>query len=714
MPLLQSELQTRMPSPPGPWLAALQYRLAHLRGLLRRGLSSLRARGWRATWQRALVQLRPPPPAPAQALFFPEDVPFAPLALATSAAPVASIIIPVYNHCQATLACLRSLAAHPSAAACEVIVVDDGSSDQTAQWMEQVQGLVYHRRARNGGFIAACNDGAAHARGQYLVFLNNDTLPQPGWLDALLDTFTQAPDAGLVGSQLLYPDGRLQESGGVVFADGSAWSYGRFEAADDPRYAHLRRVDYCSGAALAIHRELFARVGGFDSRYAPAYYEDTDLAFAVRAAGLQAYVQPASRVVHDEGTTAGTDTGSGIKSYQVRNRAVFADKWAAALASQPAPGTVPSPALLQAGRRAVLVIDEAVPQPDRDSASLRQSNLLRMLVSGGAHVAFLPVGLAHAGAPTRALQALGVETWYAPFARSAPAWLKANAKRFDVIVLTRHHVASSFIPLLRQHAPNARLVFDTIDLHYLRERRGAELAGDAAGLRAAEATRQRELAAMRACDLTLVVSSEEVAQLQRDAPGVAVELLSNLHEVAGPGGSWEQRQDLVFVGGFRHPPNVDAMLWFGREVFPLVRAQLPQVRLHCIGAEPPAEITALGAGPGILVHGHVPDLSPYMDQVRLAVAPLRFGAGVKGKVNLSMAHGQPVVATSCAVEGMHLRDGVDVAVADQARDFAAAVITLYQDRERWQAQAQAGLDNVRRHFSMDAAAQTVRRVFFGS
>jgi len=702
-----------MRTPLGPWLAALQYRLAHLRGLARRGLSSLRARGWRATWQRAVLQLRPPPPAPRQPLFLPTQAPFAPFAVPAAGAepPLASIIIPVYNHCQATLGCLRSLAAHPPAARCEVIVVDDGSSDATSEWMPRVQGLRYHRRAANGGFIAACNDGAALARGQYLVFLNNDTFPQPGWLDALLDTFRACPDAGLAGSQLLYPDGRLQESGGVVFADGSAWSYGRFEAADDPRYAYLRRVDYCSGAALAIPRGLFESIGGFDARYAPAYYEDTDLAFAVRAAGRQAYVQPASRVVHDEGTTAGTDTGSGTKAYQVRNQGVFAAKWAQALAGQPAPGTVPGPALLHAAQRRILVIDEAVPRPDRDSASLRQFNLLRMLRGEGAHVAFLPTGLAHAGQATAALQALGVETWHAPFVRSVPAWLKAHAARFDVIVLTRHHVAGSFAPLLRQHAPAARLVFDTIDLHYLRERRGAELAGDAAGIRAAEATRQRELAAMRACDLTLVVSSEELAQLQRDAPEVRVELLSNLHEVAGPGASYEERADLVFVGGFRHPPNVDAMLWFGREVFPLVRRQLPQVRLHCIGAEPPAEVQALAREPGIQVHGHVPDLAPYMDQVRLAVAPLRFGAGVKGKVNLSMAHGQPVVATSCAVEGMHLRDGVDVAVADDAEGFAAAVVALYQDRERWQAQARAGLDNVRRHFSLDAARATVRRVF---
>lgn len=700
--------------PPSP-LADLRYWLAHLRGLLRRGLSSLRARGWRVTWQRAVLQLRPPPAPPRTPLYRPAPGPFAPFAVPATAeggAPRASIVIPVYNHAEATLACLRALAAHPLAAACEVIVVDDGSSDETSAWMPQVAGLRYHRRAANGGFIAACNDGASLARGEVLVFLNNDTIPQPGWLDALLATFDARPDAGLVAAQLLYPDGRLQESGGVVFDDGSCWSYGRFEAADDPRYAYLREADYGSGAALAIPRDLFTALGGFDYRYAPAYYEDTDLAFAVRDAGRRVFVQPASRVLHDEGTTAGTDTGSGIKAYQVRNRGVFASKWSDALRAQPPPGVVPGPALLHARQRRVLVVDEAVPRPDRDSASLRQFNLLRMLRAAGAHVAFLPTGLAHAGEATQALQRLGVETWYAPFATSAPAWLRDHAARFDVIVLTRHHLATAFLPLLRRHAPGARLVFDTVDLHYLRERRGAEVAGDAAALRAAEATRARELAAMAAADLTLVVSAEERTQLLQDVPGLRVELLSNLHDVAGAGAPFDERSDLVFVGGFRHPPNTDAVLWFAREVFPRIRRHLPQVRFHCIGSEPPPAVQALAAEPGIVVHGYVPDVSPYMERVRLAVAPLRFGAGVKGKVNLSMAHGQPVVATSCAVEGMHLHDGVDVSVADDAAGFADAVVALYADAARWERQARAGLDNIDRHFSPKAAEATVRRVFF--
>lgn len=680
-------------------------------GLIRRGWTSLRTRGWRTTVDRVRAQFRRAAPLPVERLYRPAPAAFAPFAVAASDAPAASIVIPIYDQFAHTLACLRALAAHPPAVAFEVIVVDDGCSDETVDALPQIAGVRYHRRAQNGGFIAACNDGASLARGEWLVFLNNDTIPQPGWLDALIGTFALHPDAGLIGAQLLYPDGRLQEAGGVVFADGSAWNYGKFESPEDPRFAYLRDCDYASGAAIAIPRALFAQFGGFDTRYAPAYYEDTDLAFAVRAAGRRVLYQPAARVIHVEGATAGTDTGAGMKAYQVRNRGTFAAHRHDALAQQLPANTVPTPALLHRRQKQILIVDAQTPRPDHDSGSLRLVNLMRLLIEEGAHVVFLP-GNRHREEPYAAqLQRLGVEVWYAPFAARPSAWLSEHGSRFDAAMVSRHYVASAFLPLLRAHAPQARIVFDTVDLHYLRERRGAEVAGDAALASAAERTRALELAVIAQSDTTLVVSEIERDLLRVDAPDARVELLSNLHRIAGAGHAFAQRRDLVFVGGFRHPPNVDAVRWFVQHAFASIRARLPEVTFHCIGGHPPPEIEALAAQPGVVVHGHVADIDPFMDGGRIAIAPLRFGAGVKGKINLAMAHGQPVVATSCAVEGMHLRDGEDVLVADDPQAFADAVVRLHEDEALWNALARSGLDSVARNFSLEAARETVRRVF---
>ncbi len=586
-------------------------------GLVRRGTASLRARGWRASLERARVHLQPRPKRDGQRLHLPESTPFAPFTVPRSAAPEASIIIPVYDQFAHTLACLRALAAHPPLASVEIIVVDDGSSDDTAIALPQVGGLRYHRRTANGGFIAACNDGAAMATGDVLVFLNNDTLPQPGWLDAMLQVLADDASVGLVGAQLLYPDGRLQEAGGVVFSDGSGWNYGRFGSPGDPRHAYLRDVDYVSAAAAAIPRDLFRRIGGFDPRYAPAYYEDTDLAFAVRAAGRRVVYQPAARVVHDEGATSGTDTGSGIKAYQVRNRERFAEHRRDALASHPAPGTVPCPAVLHRKQRQVLIIDALTPQPDHDSGSLRLVNLMRLLREEGAHVVFLPSNREHGGPYTEALQQLGVEAWYAPFARRAPAWLREHGPRFDSVLACRHYVAREFLPLLRRHAPQARIVFDSIDLHYLREQRAADLADDDVRRRAAARTRTLELDIIARSDVTAVVSDVEREVLSRDAPGARIEVLSNVHQLAGAGQPYAQRSDLVFVGGFRHPPNVDAVQWFVDDVFPRIHRALPDVRFHCIGSHVTPAIEALGIAAGRgrprprprhhPVHGRLPD-----------------------------------------------------------------------------------------------------------
>ncbi|TXI49980.1 MAG: glycosyltransferase [Lysobacter sp.] len=688
-------------------------------GLIRRGWASLRSRGWRATWERTRLQLQPTPRVPPPALYLPEDAPFAPFVVAgavaeTEAAPVASLVIPVYNAFAHTLACLRALAAHPPAITFEVIVVDDGSGDDTAAALPRIGGVRYRRRAQNGGFIAACNDGAAMARGEYLVFLNNDTVPQPGWLDALIAAFAEDARIGLVGAQLLYPDGRLQEAGGVVFADGSAWNYGKFASPDDPRYAYARDCDYASGAAIAIPRALFAELGGFDTRYAPAYYEDTDLAFAVRAAGKRTVYCPASRVVHVEGVSAGTDTNVGMKAYQVRNRDVFAAHRREALAAQLPPNTVPTPALLHRAQKQILIVDAQTPRPDHDSGSLRLANLMRLLREEGAHVVFVPA-YGHRSEPyAQRLQHAGVEVWHDPFLGKLPAWLREHGPRFDAAMVSRHYIAHDLMPLLRRHAPRAKRIFDTVDLHYLRERRGAEVAGDAALARSAERTRALELATIAQADITLVVSEIERELLRTDAPNARVDVLSNLHRIAGPGEPFAHRRDVVFVGGFRHPPNVDAVRWFVDEVWPNAHARLPDVRFHCIGSDTPPEIEALAARPGVLVHGHVADIDPYMRGARIAVAPLRYGAGVKGKVNLSMAHGQPVVATACAVEGMHLRDGIDALVADDPQAFADALVRLYEDEALWTEIARNGIDSVARHFSLDAARDTVRRVFFAS
>lgn len=632
-----------------------------------------------------------------------------PISVPTSPAPRTSVIIPAFGEPLLTFSCLASIAEH-TGGEFEVIVVDDASPQSLAESLAPVKGIRVERNAANLGFIGTCNRAAAIARGDTLVFLNNDTLVTPGWLASLLQVFDRRADAGLVGAKLTYPDGRLQEAGGIVWHDGSAWNLGRDDDPDRPEYNYLREADYCSGACLAVSRALFIELGGFDTRYAPAYYEDVDLAFAVRATGRKVFYQPAARIVHFEGRTSGTDPAQGIKRHQAINRAAFAAKWSSALATHATNGTRVAFERDRWAKLRLLVIDACMLTPDHDAGSLRMLALLEIATSMRAKVTFVADNLEYREPYVSALQQRGIEVLFHPYARSVTSLLAARGAEFDVIMLSRHYIAARHIDAARKAAPRALLVFDTVDLHFLREERLATLLGSGMGAAVARGKRREELALIAKADVTLVVSPVEQQILRELAPMSRVMRVSTIHEPVMEVPAWQTRRGLVFLGGFQHPPNVDAMLWYAREVLPHLRRLLPGVKTYVIGSRVGASIQGLAAD-DFAVLGYVPDIAPYLRGCRVSISPLRYGAGVKGKINTAMSYGMPVVATTSSIEGMYLSDGVDVLVADDPQAFAAAVARVYEDRALWERLSAGGLVNIARHFSRVVARDALTSLF---
>ncbi|WP_243050034.1 glycosyltransferase [Dyella sp. RRB7] len=346
------------------------------------------------------------------------------------------------------------------------------------------------------------------------------------------------------------------------------------------------------------------------------------------------------------------------------------------------------------------------PDPTRDSGSLRLTQMLDLLHQDGWSLDFFADDGYATVDDVRRLAEIGVTAHQGNLLR----WLRDHGADLDAILLCRQPVACQYLGLARKLAPSAIVAFDTVDLHYLREQRAAELAGSNRLHRHAAQSRKRELHAISLSDVTFVVSPEEQATLTRELPDARVELLSNIHEIHGRGQGFEARRDLLFIGGFGHPPNADAMHWFAAEILPRLRVEEPGIALHVAGDIDEPSRLAL-ARDGIHIHGRVKDLGPLVDSCRISVAPLRFGAGVKGKVNLAMSHGLPVVVTSVAAEGMYLVNGINALIADDAAGFAEATLRLYRDGDLWQRLSNAALDNVRDHFSVDHARQTLQQVF---
>jgi glycosyltransferase involved in cell wall biosynthesis len=361
----------------------------------------------------------------------------------------------------------------------------------------------------------------------------------------------------------------------------------------------------------------------------------------------------------------------------------------------------------------ILVIDARVVTPDRDGGSLRMLRLLTILKGLGCHVAFAP-DFPRSFPPfsdsldrdEARLRDAGIDLPLGPAAPTVEAHLEADGRRYDVVLMTGVHVASKYLGRVRRHAPGAVVVFDTIDLHFLREYRAARLTGQVRRLQFALKVKRVELAVARAADVTLVVSERERELLGREDPAIRVSVIPNIHDVAASVPPFASRAGLLYLGAFTFDPNADAVTWFVRDILPSVRARLPGIRFTIAGADPTDEVKAL-AGDEVTVTGYVPDLAPLFAAHRVFVAPLRYGAGIKGKLLSSMAEGLPAVVSPIAVEGIAATPGQDVLVAGHGTDWAGHIARVHEDEAVWTRLSDNGQALVRRHYSTEVVEHLV-------
>ena len=628
--------------------------------------------------------------------------------------PQVSIIIPAFNQWNFTEKCIRSIILYCHGLDYEIILADDNSDDETITAEDVFPGLRVVRPEINLGFLKNCNNAAKEARGDFLVFLNNDTVVHPNWLQALLDVFDVDDKAGMAGSKLIYPDGKLQEAGGIVWQDGSGWNYGRLDDPDKPEYNYIKEVDYISGASIIIKTDLWRSIGGFDEEFAPAYYEDTDLAFMVRKNGYKVVYTPFSAVTHFEGQSHGVDEEAGIKKFQQINNKKFYLKWKDKLKHDHGrdSGDLFVARDRSVHRKTILVIDHYVPHFDKDAGSISTWQYLKWFVGSGFNVKFIGDNFFQHEPYTEHLQKRGIEVlhgnWYA---ENWQQWMGENGSYIDYIYLHRPHIAPKYIEAAKE--AGAKLLYFGHDLHYLRLMRQAEVNNDDNMLKLAKDWKEKEFSIFEEVDVVYYPSQVEVDKIKKHLPDKTIRAipLYILDHVKRDKPSYEQRSGLMFIGGFAHEPNIDAITWFVKEIFPVIFNADKSIKLTIIGSKPPLEVSRL-ASSNIKVLGEVSDdeLDKVYSNTRLSVVPLRYGAGIKGKILEALAHQLAVVTTDIGAEGLPGHTGY-LSVANDSEAFANKVLDIYHDREKWDLKVGNGVECLNKYFSVENVQKIVGQDF---
>jgi len=443
-------------------------------------------------------------------------------------------------------------------------------------------------------------------------------------------------------------------------------------------------------------------VGGFDENYHPAYSEDVDLCFSIRKLGYRILYQPLATLIHYEGMTQGLNVNKGIKSYQIVNQKKFAKKWENDLKSYlPASN---QNLLLECNKKDginILYIDHYVPEPDKDSGSLRTYNMLGILEHMNNRITFWPDNLNKSEPYTSELQQKGIEVIYGP--HNFEKFLDERKNMYDIAVLGRPYVAIKYIDLIKSKIPSCKIIYDTTDLHFLRMNRQTKF--EKTDKKEIKKMHDLELYLMQNSDITLLTSEEEAKILHKEDDSLNFALVPNVHIPINDVPDFEGRKNLMFLGGFQHPPNIDAAKYLVTEIFPTIRKKLPGVKLNIVGSNPPKSIKDLEAD-DIIVTGYVPDISGFLKESKAMLSPLRYGAGVKGKITQSLAFGLPVITTKIGAEGINLTHSENCMIANNSEEFIENTIKVYEEKELWNKLSKNGLK-----VANDYSPEKIRNVF---
>ena len=614
--------------------------------------------------------------------------------------PVVSIILLFYNRAAMSLQCLESLALGAGSIPFEVVIIDNASTDETSELLERIKNAKILRNPTNLGFGGGCNQAVDLAIGKYLLFLNNDVELLSNSIKVMVDTIESGANIGAVGGKLIFPDGRLQEAGAIIRRDGSCAGYGRYDDPFKPEFSYIKEVDFCSGALLLTPRYIFLSLGKFDSRYAPAYYEDTDYCLNLWSKGFRVIFQPFAVGIHYEFGSSGR--ASAITLQKI-NQDKFIRRWQDILQdfSLPVPANIFSSREHKSNSKRILFIDDQIPDYHLGSGYPRSFRILQVLAEAGYRITFLPLQntrmnpvIAHL------LQLKGIEVLYTKDGQKIDlkSFLKSRSDYYDITFISRPHNMQEAINKLINHAKQTKVIYDAEAIFSLREIKYNELIGKHISEAEKERMIQKEVSlSTGASIITTVTENEKNIFVKYGAASTHV--LGDIMEANPTPAPFDERRNILFVGGIlEYPsPNEDAVRYFVNQIFPLVRKVI-ECEFFIVGTN---NVKAIWDMESNYVHviGKVEDLTPYYNRCRLFVVPTRYSAGIPLKMIEAAAYGLPAVVTPLTAEQLGWREDRDILVGHDTQDFSRKVIELYSNPDIFYSLRQNALDRIREEYN---------------
>lgn len=627
--------------------------------------------------------------------------------------PEVSIVVVLYNRAELSLQCLYSIL-RSNNNSCEVVIVDNASTDETGALLKRIKGAQVIRNEQNLHYIRACNQASQQAKGKYLLLVNNDTQLEPHSISSALQTLKSSDDIGAVGGRITLPDGSLQEAGSIIWRDGSCFGYGRGESSLNPPFMFKRDVDYCSAVFLMTRRDLFLGGGGFDEAYLPAYYEDTDYCARLWQRGKRVVYDPDAVVVHHE--FASSVSREAAIDLQATHRDLFLSRHKDWLRRQHPPlNVLAARTHRRKGVQRILLLDDRVPHVSLGSGFPRSNSILRHFVKLGHQVTFYPLTYTQEDwASVYEDIPREVEVMVGYGLPELETFLRDRMGFYDVLFVSRLHNLENLRVLIRQKPHLFRgvvKIYDAESLFSLRDIERKLMKGTKVCSQERQQLVEQEVELARCCDRVVSVSHQESREFFQYGLG-HVSVLGHALKVVPSSNGFAERKDLLFVGAIHEhkSPNADSVLWFSRKILPRVQRLLGHNVNLSIAGMMPANIEKGLDRKSIQVEGVVKDLSELYNQRRIFIAPTRFASGIPHKIHEAAANGVPVVATSLVGGQLGWTGGHELLLADDEDAFAQACARLYRDPELWNRLRENAFSRIATECSPEAFTQQLRTI----